>query len=491
MKTINCIIMLLGMCMTINAQSLKTYSGAYRANAHLLLGTQKATYTYKNAEDGTRIYEGSFAYSCTSRPNLYTKVTGHFHDDCKEGLWTYTDKSSETKTLKINFKEGYRNGIYEYTYTTSKGTIKESLKATMKNGVMVGPVSGRAVQYDYEYGGSRIVMGQGVFSGQTDEDGLADGTWKLTMKLGDGSTRVFYDKWEHGVIKECYYIDDTTGDKENINGGIPSVIVDIVSNAPCQMENLIDRGSDRPWQGALLDKKEVDNIRARVMDSDEVYQLPKPDYDGCANDEEFIQAKSTIPNILYKLNGTNVDCVIDEQGNVTDFEFKQTPKDPAVAKELERCLGMLKYKPAIYKLFTVKCKWNFWYDGNKSLLPEEPEEQISNVEAEKKVEDKVFDVVEQYPSFPGGDGAMFSYISNNLQYPEKAQKNGIQGRVFIKFIVEKDGSISNVEVNRSVDPDLDNEALRVIKNMPKWNPAKQNGTEVRAYYYVPVAFRLK
>lgn len=485
-----CIAMLFCMCMTMIAQGLKTYSGAYRANAHLLLGTQKATYTYKNAEDSTRIYEGSFAYSCTSRPNLYTKVTGHFHDDCKEGLWTYTDKSSETKTLKINFKEGYRNGIYEYTYTTSKGTIKESLKATMKNGVMVGPVSGRAVQYDYEYGGSCIVMGQGVFSGQTDEDGLADGTWKLTMKLGDGSTRVFYNKWEHGVIKENYYIDDTTGDKENINGGIPSVIYDVV-RTPCQLERLIDRGSDEPWEGVLLDKKEVDNIRARVMDSDEVYQLPKPDYDGCANDEEFIQAKSTIPNILYKLNGTNVDCVIDEQGNVTDFEFKQTPKDPAVAKELERCLGMLKYKPAIYKLFTVKCKWNFWYDGNKSLLPEETEEQTSNVEEEKKVEDKVFDVVEQYPSFPGGEGAMFSYISNNLRYPQKAAENGVQGRVSVKFIVEKDGSISNVEVNRSVDPDLDNEAMRVIKNMPKWNPAKQNGTEVRAYYYVPVAFRLK
>ena len=348
------------------------------------------------------------------------------------------------------------------------------------------PVEGRFLYT----GNDGIVMGQGVFSGQTDEEGLADGTWKLTMKLSDGSTLVFYDKWEHGVIKECYYINNTTGDKEKINGGIPSVIYDVV-RTPCQLERLIDRGSDEPWEGVLLDKKEVDNIRARVMDSDEVYQLPKPDYDGCANDEEFIQAKSTIPNILYKLNGTNVDCVIDEQGNVTDFEFKQTPKDPAVAKELERCLGMLKYKPAIYKLFTVKCKWNFWYDGNKSLLPEEPEEQISNVEAEKKVEDKVFDVVEQYPSFPGGEGAMFSYISNNLQYPEKAQENGIQGRVVVKFIVEKDGSISNVEVNRSVDPDLDNEAMRVIKNMPKWNPAKQNGTEVRAYYYVPVTFRLK
>ena len=181
--------MLFCMCMTMSAQGLKTYSGPYRANAHFLLGTQKATYTYKNAEDGTRIYEGNFTYSCITNPKLYLKVTGRFHDDCKEGLWTYTDKStSETKTLKINFKEGYRNGIYEYTYTT-RGTVKESLKATMKDGVMIGPVSGRTNYYHYqiyEYGGAseRSVMGQGLFCGQTDEEGLADGSWKLTMKCG-------------------------------------------------------------------------------------------------------------------------------------------------------------------------------------------------------------------------------------------------------------------------------------------------------------------
>ena len=95
----------------------------------------------------------------------------------------------------------------------------------------------------------------------------------LTMKLGDGSTRVFYNKWEHGVIKESYYIDDTTGDKENINGGIPSVIFDIVVKTPYKMEKMIDRGSDKPWQGVLLDKKEVDEIKTKVMDSDDVYQL--------------------------------------------------------------------------------------------------------------------------------------------------------------------------------------------------------------------------
>lgn len=82
-------------------------------------------------------------------------------------------------------------------------------------------------------------------------------------------------------------------------------------------------------------------------------------------------------------------------------------------------------------------------------------------------------------------------LATTYNIPKRQREKGVQGRVFIKFIVEKDGSISNVEVNRSVNPDLDNEAIQVIKSMPKWNPAKQNGTEVRAYYYVPVTFRLK
>lgn len=485
-----CIAMLFCMCMTMNAQGLKTYSGVYRANAHFLLGTQKATYTYKTAEDGTRIYEGNFTYSCTTNPNLYKKVTGRFHDDCKEGLWTYTDKSSETKTLKINFKGGYRDGIYEYTYTTSKGTIKESLKTTMKNGVMVGAVSGCTHGgYDFQisdYGGvsSRVLLGKCVFNGQTDEDGLADGTWKLTA-----SSLVFYDKWEHGILKECYYIDDTTGDKIKCERGIPSIISDIIRYAPLEMERMIDRGSEKPWENGILDKEEADEIKTKVMDSDEVYQTPKTDYGGYSTDEEFIQAKSTIPNILYKLNGTKVDCIIDKQGNVTDIEFKQAPKDPAVAKELERCLGLLKYKPAIYKLFTVYCKWGFWYDGNKSLLSEETNEQSPDVETKKEVEDQVFTTVEQMPSFPGGQSAINSYLSNHLQCPAKPASEGIQ-RVIVAFIVEKDGSISNVEIERSVEKDLDDEALRVVRNMPNWNPGKQNGAEVRVKMVIPITFHI-
>jgi protein TonB len=107
------------------------------------------------------------------------------------------------------------------------------------------------------------------------------------------------------------------------------------------------------------------------------------------------------------------------------------------------------------------------------------------------VTNKVFDVVEVMPSFPGGNGALMSYLSSNVKYPVVAQENGVQGRVIVSFVVERDGSISDVKVVRSVDPSLDREAARVVKSMPKWNPGKQNGSAVRVKYNVPVSFRLQ
>lgn len=101
----------------------------------------------------------------------------------------------------------------------------------------------------------------------------------------------------------------------------------------------------------------------------------------------------------------------------------------------------------------------------------------------------VFDVVEQMPSFPGGMGSLMRYLSRNVKYPVEAEENGIQGSVITTFIVEKDGSISEVEVKKSVFPALDAEAVRVVKAMPKWNPGKQNGKPVRVQYTIPVSFR--
>jgi protein TonB len=109
----------------------------------------------------------------------------------------------------------------------------------------------------------------------------------------------------------------------------------------------------------------------------------------------------------------------------------------------------------------------------------------------KEEENKVFDVVEQMPSYPGGMGALMQYLSSNIKYPVIAEENGIQGRVICTFVVERDGSITDVRIAKSVDPSLDKEAMRVVSKMPKWIPGKQNGSAVRVKYTLPVTFRLQ
>ena len=118
-------------------------------------------------------------------------------------------------------------------------------------------------------------------------------------------------------------------------------------------------------------------------------------------------------------------------------------------------------------------------------------QQVVVDEKPAEEETKVFDVVEQMPSFPGGDAALMQYLSSHIKYPVVAEENGIQGRVIATFVVERDGSITDVKVVKSVDPSLDKEAIRVLKSMPKWIPGKQNGSAVRVKYTVPVTFRLQ
>ena len=105
-------------------------------------------------------------------------------------------------------------------------------------------------------------------------------------------------------------------------------------------------------------------------------------------------------------------------------------------------------------------------------------------------DETIYDIVDQMPSFPGGQTSLFTYISQNIKYPVVAEENGVQGRVICTFVVEHDGSITNVKVIRGVDPSLDWEAIRLIKNMPKWIPGKKGGKAVRVKYTIPITFRL-
>ena len=119
----------------------------------------------------------------------------------------------------------------------------------------------------------------------------------------------------------------------------------------------------------------------------------------------------------------------------------------------------------------------------------EPVEMPNGMEVERQ--SKVFDVVEQMPQFPGGPSALFQYLSANVRYPETAHKAGVEGRIIATFVVEKDGTITESKIVKSVSPELDAEALRVLNSMPRWVPGKQDGQAVRVKYTVPVTFRLQ
>ena len=110
---------------------------------------------------------------------------------------------------------------------------------------------------------------------------------------------------------------------------------------------------------------------------------------------------------------------------------------------------------------------------------------------QKNDNDKAYDVVEEMPQYPGGVGKLMEYVSMNVRYPKEAESKSIQGRVIITFVVEKDGSITDAEVIKSVDPALDAEALRVVKAMPKWTPGKQEGKPIRVKYTMPITFALQ
>ncbi len=113
------------------------------------------------------------------------------------------------------------------------------------------------------------------------------------------------------------------------------------------------------------------------------------------------------------------------------------------------------------------------------------------VVSQKDQKEEPFDVVEDMPAFPGGMEAMIQFISNNIQYPADAQKQKVDGRVLVNFVVEKDGSITEVKVIKPTFPSLDAEAIRVVKAMPKWKPGYQNGKAVRVQFTMPINFSLK
>ena len=177
--------------------------------------------------------------------------------------------------------------------------------------------------------------------------------------------------------------------------------------------------------------------------------------------------------------------VVEKVKSSVKFTAPEIKKDDEVKPEDE-----LKSQDELSKTNTAI--GSFDVKGNDEAAGEvlKAKEVIAD-EKPKEEETKVFDVVEQMPQFPSKNAALFEYLSKHIKYPVIAEENGIQGRVIVTFVVERDGSITDVKVVKSVDPSLDKEAQRVVKSMPRWIPGKQNGSAVRVKYTVPVTFRLQ
>ena len=113
------------------------------------------------------------------------------------------------------------------------------------------------------------------------------------------------------------------------------------------------------------------------------------------------------------------------------------------------------------------------------------------IEEEEIVEEEIFLIVEDQASFPGGEAKLYEFIRNNVKYPQLAKETGIEGTVFVQFVVEKDGTLSNVQALRKIGGGCDEEAIRVVKSMPKWKPGSQRGRNVRCSFTIPIKFTLQ
>lgn len=199
---------------------------------------------------------------------------------------------------------------------------------------------------------------------------------------------------------------------------------------------------------------------------------------------------------VKKYEQADQDFLIEEEMDIQQTTQDMTPPPPPPpAPEVVQEVEVLNVVEDDVETQSIE----FSAEDNNSTVEivevkEEVKEEVKVEEDKREEADEnvVFKIVETMPSFPGGDQALMKYIGDNVRYPAIAQENGIQGRTICQFTVEKDGSITDIQVLRSSgDASLDKEAKRVIQSMPKWSPGKQRGKPVRVSYTIPINFRLQ
>mgnify|MGYP001305359462 FL=1 len=180
------------------------------------------------------------------------------------------------------------------------------------------------------------------------------------------------------------------------------------------------------------------------------------------------------------------DIIAEEEIEITRPENTPPPPPPPPAPAVAEVLTVVEDDVELEQQDIVSSE-----DDATAAQTETFVAPVVEEEEEEESAQQIFTVVEKQPEFPGGTAELFKYLSKAIKYPVIAQENGIQGRVVCSFVVNRDGSIVDIQVMRGVDPSLDKEAIRVISEMPKWKPGEQRGKPVRVRFILPVQFRLQ
>ena len=180
------------------------------------------------------------------------------------------------------------------------------------------------------------------------------------------------------------------------------------------------------------------------------------------------------------------DIIAEEEIEITRPENTPPPPPPPPAPAVTEVLHVVEDDVELEQQEIISSE-----DDASAAQQETFVAPVVEEEEEEESAQQIFTVVEKQPEFPGGTAELFKYLSKAIKYPVIAQENGIQGRVVCSFVVNRDGSIVDIQVMRGVDPSLDKEAIRVISEMPKWKPGEQRGKPVRVRFILPVQFRLQ
>ena len=213
-------------------------------------------------------------------------------------------------------------------------------------------------------------------------------------------------------------------------------------------------------------------------------------------DRKVMEAGFATKSYQYHLLGLAYNHKYGLSNNFNFSHLKQ--RIIMMNKKKSNAAGHIKYALFVLPAFALLVAGNISCSQDASQTEDAKEEVVAPVSPEAKeapadstAKEDVFMVAEQMPEFPGGMKEMLKFLQENVKYPENAMKNNVQGRVIVQFVIEKDGTPTEFKVVRSVDPDLDAEALRVLQTMPKWKPGMQRGEVVRVKYTVPVSFKLQ